>query len=72
MGIHSTKDVEGLIAELQVRHEKLVAAMRGKPSTMMAVDGQQPGVYVKAETIRYTTDDVATSLREIKSRLGKG
>lgn len=72
MGIHSAKDVEELITELQTRHEKLVAVMRGKPSSMMAAGGQVPGLYVKAEAIRYATDDVATSLREIRSRLGKG
>lgn len=72
MGIHSAKDVEGLIAALQERHEKLVAVMRGKASTMMAIGGQQPGVYVKAEAIRFAADDVATALKEIRSRLGKG
>jgi hypothetical protein len=71
VGIHAEKNIEDLIAALQVRHENLVAVMRGKPSTMMASTGQQTGIYIKAEAIRFAADDVATALKEIRSRLGK-
>ncbi|WP_417787511.1 hypothetical protein [Stutzerimonas xanthomarina] len=71
MGIHSPKDVEGLIAELQERHDKLVAVMRGKETTMMAIGGEKSGRHVKAEAIHFATDDVATALKRIKARLGK-
>jgi len=72
MGIHSPKDVEGLITELQERHDKLVAVMRGKETTMMSIGGAKPGRHVKAEALHFAVDDVNTALRRIKARLGKG
>jgi len=31
-----------------------------------------PALFVRAEDIRFAVDDVATALKEIKARLGKG
>ena len=54
------------------RHEALVKIMHGRETTMLTASGQAPGITVKAEDIRFAVDDVATALKEIKTRLGKG
>lgn len=71
MGIHSKKDVEGLLQRLQERQAALVEIMRGREATPLTPKGV-PGLIVKAEDIRFAVDDVATALKEIKARLGKG
>lgn len=70
MGIHSQKDVERLIARLQERQEKLVAVMQGRETASLEKD--KPKLYVIAEDIRFAVDDLATALKEIRTRLGKG
>lgn len=70
MGIHSQKDVERLIARLQERQEKLVAVMQGRETALLEKD--KPKLYVSAEDIRFAVDDLATALKEIRTRLGKG
>ena len=71
MAIHSKKDVEGLLQRLQERQATLVEIMRGREATAMTPKGV-PGLIVKPEDIRFAVDDVATALKEIKARLGKG
>ncbi|KJH73903.1 hypothetical protein [Pseudomonas sp. ES3-33] len=71
MGIHSKKDVEGLLQRLQERQAALVDIMRGREATTSSTK-EVPKLVVKAEDIRFAVDDVATALKEIKSRLGKG
>lgn len=71
MGVHSPKDVEILIAELQERHEELLSVMRGRETTRLTAVGTQPGVQIKSEAIQFAVDDVSTALRRIKARLGK-
>ena len=39
---------------------------------MLPAHGNEPDWYVSAEEIRFAVDDVATALKEIRSRLGKG
>lgn len=56
---------------LQERHEALVEIMRGREATPLTAS-QPAGLFVKAEDIRFAVDDVATALKEIKARLGKG
>lgn len=46
--------------------------MRGREATKMTATGDVPGLIVSAEDIRFAVDDVATALKEIKARLGKG
>jgi phosphoribosyl-dephospho-CoA transferase len=72
MATHSKKDVESLLQRLQERHEALVEIMRGRETKKLTVTGEVPGLLVKAEDIRFAVDDVATALKEIKARLGKG
>ena len=72
MATHSKKDVEGLLQRLQERHEVLAKIMRGRETTTLTAAGEAPGISVKAEDIRFAVDDVATALKEIKARLGKG
>lgn len=72
MGTHSKKEVENLLQRLQARHEALAKVMRGRETTMLTVRGESPGLTVSAEDIRFAVDDVATALKEIKARLGKG
>jgi len=72
MAIHSKKDVEGLMVRLQERYDALVKIMRGRETTKSTAIGEVPGLAVKAEDIRFAVDDVATALKEIKARLGKG
>jgi len=56
---------------LQERHEALAKVMCGRDATMLT-DREAPGLVVSAEDIRFAVDDVATALKEIKARLGKG
>lgn len=70
MGIHSQKDVERLIARLHERHEKLVQVMQGRDSGLSEMGN--PKLLVSAEDIRFAVDDLATALKEIRTRLGKG
>ncbi|MHC8310149.1 hypothetical protein ACYZUC_11130 [Pseudomonas sp. GT1P32] len=72
MAIHSKKDVEGLMVRLQDRYDALVKIMQGRETTKMTATSEVPGLAVKAEDIRFAVDDVATALKEIKARLGKG
>jgi hypothetical protein len=72
MATHSKKDVESLMQRLQSRHEALVEIMRGRETTKLGAMGEVPGLIVRAEDIRFAVDDVATALKEIKARLGKG
>jgi len=72
MATHSKKDVESLLQRLQERHEALVEIMRGRETKKLTVTGEVPGLLVEAEDIRFAVDDVATALKEIKARLGKG
>ncbi len=46
--------------------------MRGRETTKVIASGGVPGLIVSAEDIRFAVDDVATALKEIKARLGKG
>ncbi|MHC5192748.1 hypothetical protein ACYSUW_03230 [Pseudomonas frederiksbergensis] len=72
MAAHSKKDVESLMQRLQERHEALVEIMRGRESMKLTATGEVPALFVRAEDIRFAVDDVATALKEIKARLGKG
>ncbi|WP_455928921.1 hypothetical protein [Pseudomonas fluorescens] len=72
MSSHSKKEVDGLLQRLQERHEALAKVMRGREIKKMTATGEVPGLIVSAEDIRFAVDDVATALKEIKSRLGKG
>ncbi|WP_278940675.1 hypothetical protein [Pseudomonas helleri] len=73
MAIHSKQEVERLLQRLQVRHDALVEIMRGRETTKRTPFGEdEPGLGVRAEDIRFAVDDVATALKEIKARLGKG
>ncbi|WP_155296062.1 hypothetical protein [Pseudomonas gelidaquae] len=45
--------------------------MRGRDATLLT-DRGAPALVVSAEDIRFAVDDVATALKEIKARLGKG
>ncbi|MDR8387434.1 hypothetical protein MKS85_18065 [Pseudomonas sp. JL2] len=72
MAIHSKKDVESLLQRLLERHEALVKIMNGRETTKTTNLHTEPGVAVRAEDIRFAVDDVATALKEIKARLGKG
>ncbi len=72
MGHHSKREVERLVGRLVERHDTLVKAMRGREEERITEGGIQPGVTVNAEDIRFAVEDVATALKEIRSRLGKG
>jgi uncharacterized coiled-coil DUF342 family protein len=71
MGTHSKKEVERLLQRLQERHEALTKVMRGRDAIKLS-DKEAHGLVVSAEDIRFAVDDVATALKEIKARLGKG
>ena len=71
MGNHSKREVERLLQRLQERHEALAKVMRGRDATKLT-DREAPGLVVSAKDIRFAVDDVATALKEIKARLGKG
>lgn len=60
-----------MLQRLQERYEALVEIMRGREGTSLTPK-DAPGLIVKAEDIRFAVDDVATALKEIKARLGKG
>ena len=72
MAYHSKRDVESLMQRLQERHEALVKIMCGRESTMLTRTGEVPALSVNAVDIRFAVDDVATALKNIKARLGKG
>lgn len=72
MGNHSHREVERLVARLQERYEKLVVVMKGRESRAPLQEGRTPDLYVSAEDIRFAVDDLATALKEIRSRMGKG
>jgi len=72
MGNHSKKEVERLLQRLQERHEALAKVTCGREASKLTVVGEVPGLVVSAEDIRFAVDDVATALKEIKARLGKG
>ncbi|MEX5628991.1 hypothetical protein [Pseudomonas marginalis] len=71
MGNHSKREVDRLLQRLQERHEALEKVMRGRDATLLT-DREAPALVVSAEDIRFAVDDVATALKEIKARLGKG
>ncbi|MGB7649322.1 MAG: hypothetical protein WBM22_28100 [Pseudomonas fluorescens] len=71
MGTHSKKEVERLLQRLQERYEALEKVMRGRDAIKLS-DKETPGLVVSPEDIRFAVDDVATALKEIKARLGKG
>lgn len=60
-----------MLQRLQERYESLVEIMRGREATSLTPK-EATGLIVKAEDIRFAVDDVATALKEIKARLGKG
>lgn len=60
-----------MLQRLQERHEALEKVMRGRDATLLT-DRGAPALVVSAEDIRFAVDDVATALKEIKARLGKG
>ncbi len=72
MGNHSKSEVARLIGRLQERHNKLVEVMKGRESAAPLDEGRTPDLYVSAEDIRFAVDDLATALKEIRSRMGKG
>lgn len=73
MAVHSKEDVERMARRLKERYEALLRVMEGiRETTHRTATGTEPGLVVRSEDIRYAVDDVATGLREIKSRLGKG
>ncbi|WP_439864316.1 hypothetical protein [Pseudomonas antarctica] len=72
MAIHSKKEVEELVHRFAERYEALVEIMRGKETEKLTASGIIPGLSVKPADIRFAVDDVATALKEIKARLGKG
>ncbi|MBC3258066.1 MULTISPECIES: hypothetical protein [Pseudomonas] len=72
MAVHSKKEVEELVHRFAERYEALVKVMRGKETENLTASGIVPGLSVKPADIRFAVDDVATALKEIKSRLGKG
>nr|WP_134617970.1 hypothetical protein [Pseudomonas aeruginosa] len=72
MGHHSEKDVQRLIERLQERHDKLVKVMTGRSTQTHTASGSFPALAVNAEDIRFAVDDLATALKEIRSRRGKG
>ncbi len=57
---------------LQERHEALIEIMRGRETTQLTAMGEVAAHLIKAEDIRFAVDDVATALKEIRARLGKG
>ncbi|MDQ7987317.1 hypothetical protein QYS36_20440 [Pseudomonas sp. G34] len=72
MGYHTRKEVERLVDRLVERHDVLVKAMNGREEERLTENGLQPRITVNAEDIRFAVEDVATALKEIRSRLGKG
>ncbi|QPG61223.1 hypothetical protein HFV04_017030 [Pseudomonas sp. BIGb0427] len=72
MAIHSKREVGSLLRRLTERYEALLTVIEGKETEKLTATGIVPGVSVKAEDIRFAADDVATALKEIKARLGKG
>ncbi|WP_167363151.1 hypothetical protein [Phytopseudomonas straminea] len=46
--------------------------MNGREEERLTENGLQPRITVNAEDIRFAVEDVATALKEIRSRLGKG
>ncbi|WP_414916945.1 hypothetical protein [Pseudomonas sp. IT-P395] len=61
-----------MLQRLQERNDALVAIMQGREVPKLTASGEVPGLIVSAEDIRFAVDDVATALKEIKARLGKG
>ncbi|RSC26471.1 hypothetical protein EGT09_08600 [Pseudomonas putida] len=73
MGFHQRKEeVERLARRLTERYDALITVMEGRASSRALPDGGKiDGIWVRGEDIRFAVDDVATALKEIKSRLGK-
>ncbi|MFJ7788926.1 hypothetical protein [Pseudomonas sp. NPDC096925] len=73
MGFHQkNSEVERLAKRLTERYEALIAVMQGRETTRPQTGGGNiEGVWIRGEDIRFAVDDVATALKEIKSRLGK-
>lgn len=73
MGFHQKNaEVERLARRLTERYEALIAVMQGRETSRPQPGGGSiEGIYVRGEDIRFAVDDVATALKEIKTRLGK-
>lgn len=74
MGIHSLASIDKLEKQLQERHEKLVAAMKGleiSKDEMRMLQHTLPHRRVNAGDVRIAVDDFVTILKEIKTSLGK-
>ncbi|MBO2927233.1 hypothetical protein [Metapseudomonas otitidis] len=59
-----------MTARLQERQAKLVTVMQGRKAASLKAEETQ--FYVSAEDIRFAVDDVATALKEVRARMGKG
>lgn len=74
MANHSLASIEKLEKQLQERHEKLVAAMRGREvseSEMRVLQYTTPYRWVNSSDIRVAVEDFGVILKEIKASLGK-
>ncbi|WP_124312991.1 hypothetical protein [Pseudomonas chlororaphis] len=72
MASYSKKEVEELVHRFAERYAALVEVMRGKDTEKLTATGLIPALSIKPADIRFAVDDVATALKEIKARLGKG
>jgi hypothetical protein len=74
MATHAKHIIDKLTAELDVRHDKLKAALDGS-EPIYAHDSLKPKHYaersIKSEDIRIAVDDFQNILKEIKATLGK-
>lgn len=74
MANHSLALIEKLEKQLQERHEKLVAAMKGQEvsdSEMRTLQYTTPHRWVNNSDIRVAVEDFGVILKEIKATLGK-
>jgi hypothetical protein len=74
MGIHSLSSIDKLEKQLQERHEKLVATMKGleiSKDEMRMLQHTLPHRRVNAADVRVALDDFATIIKEIRASLGK-
>lgn len=72
MANHSLASIEKLEKQLQERHEKLVAAMRGREVSETDMRTLHfPHRWVNSSDIRVAVEDFGVILKEIKASLGK-
>lgn len=74
MAIHSDLRVNGLVQQLQERHEKLVEIVQGRAPTedeRMRHSVPNDHRVVNPSRVRVAVDDYMTMLREVKKLLGK-